>query len=458
MTTALAEVMGAGIDVPVVGGGCRPYVNLDDAATTPVFAAVWKRLSQVLPLYGSVNRGAGYKSLLSTRFIEEAKTAIFSFCDASTEDDVLQFGVNTTSCVNHLARRLCADSKPTVLVSELEHTSNLLPWMKHANVLRFRTSSEEEVDLNHLEDLLKRNRVQLVVTTAASNVTGQLVDVHQVARIAHAHGARVFVDAAQFVAHRRIDRRRNSSPEHLDYLSFAAHKMYAPFGIGVLVGPRDTYTTGWPDQPGGGAVTYLDDNGLVWARVEEREQGGTPNFPGIIALSEACKVLKQIGFDKIEEHETSLIRCAAEHIGNLPHVDVYHPLDARRHDYLPVFSFRVHVVPHDLVAAYLGYERAIGVRSGNFCQYSLVARLLGIPPAEQERVHIEMKQGRLRVPHGIVRASCGLDTSFSDLEALGEALRHLTARGPSAKYVQNAFGDYRPEDWPEAEIPVLRDE
>jgi cysteine desulfurase / selenocysteine lyase len=251
----LARTVGDDVPVPVFGGRCVRYVNLDNAATTPPLEAVWQKLAEVIPWYGSVHRGAGFKSAVSTRVLDQSVQIIRRFSDASSGSDMVLFGSNTTACVNHLARRLNLTPKSTVVISAAEHTSNVLPWKKYCPVIEAPADGSGAIDLTRLEQVLKSRQVRLVAVANASNVTGAIQDVYGVARLAHSHGAEVFVDAAQLIAHRKLERRSPDSPEHLDYVVYAGHKMYAPFGVGVLVGPRHVFEDGWPDQPGGGTVS-----------------------------------------------------------------------------------------------------------------------------------------------------------------------------------------------------------
>lgn len=445
--TPLTGLLGDDLRVPIFGGGTSRYVNLDNAATTPPFEQVWARLAKVMPWYGSIHRGAGFKSVLSTRVFETALQQILNFSDGQPKTDTLILGWNTTSCVNLLARRLELDRDSLVVVSEIEHTSNILPWKKHATVATCPGGADGLVDLDRLESILKSRRTRLVAVTAASNVTGAIVDVHAVARVAHRYGAEIFVDAAQLVAHRKLERRAADSPDHLDYVAYAGHKMYAPFGIGVLVGSRETFSHGWPDAPGGGTISLIDGDEIMWADLPERERGGTPNFPGVIALAEACNILAEIGFERIIEHERALISHARARFTELSGISIHRPLDVKGPDTIALFPFSLSRYHPSLVGACLGVEYAIGVRAGHLCQYELVRRLLGVSENERKRIFAEVSSGDRRHLYGIVRASCSLGTTTHDIDALADALHELLERGPKARYVQGLNGEYQVQDW-----------
>lgn len=439
------KLLGDDVRVPIFGGGFRRYVNLDNAATTPPFQRVWDKLAEVMPVYGSIHRGAGFKSLYSTRLFEQALEQIFSFSDGDHNRDVLVLGCNTTSCINHLARRLGLDRESVVIVSELEHSSNLLPWRKHARVIECRASANGIVDLEHLDDLLRKHSTRLVAVSGASNVTGAIVDVHAVATLAHRYGAQVFVDAAQLVAHRKLDRRPSYSTEHLDFVAFAAHKMYAPFGIGVLVGDKQTFVSGWPDSAGGGTVQLIDGEEIMWADIPNREQGGTPNYSGVITLAEACAILTEIGFDNIARHERELISQSKEIFSDIPSLVLHREFFG---DSTPVFPFSMRGFHHALVGAFLGTEHAIGVRTGHLCQHALIRRLLNISETERMKTRTDVASGDNRSLYGIVRASCGLGNTIEDLVDLSNALQSLAEDGPKANYTQSLHGEYEVVETP----------
>jgi selenocysteine lyase/cysteine desulfurase len=442
----LAELLGADLEVPVWGGGQRRYTNLDYAATTPPLRQVWARIEAVLPWYGSVHRGAGFKSVVSSRLLDEAQHRILTFAGGNPDRDALLLASNTTTAVNALARRLGLRPSDVVVTSEIEHSSNLLPWRKHATVLPCPTDPDGTLDLTHLSELLAEHAVSLIAVTAASNVTGALPDIHAVARLAHDHGARVFVDAAQLVAHRKLDRRPHDSAEHLDFVAFAGHKMYAPFGVGVVLGPRSAFEDGWPDSPGGGTLTLIDGPLLVWSQLPDRELGGTPNYLGVVSLAAACEALEAIGFDRIGAHEAALVRHARAVLGALEGLNMLRSFTTSGSD-IALFPFAVTGYHHGLVAAILGAEWGIGVRSGHLCQYELVRRLLRVSSEKRAEIREEVLSGDRRRLYGVVRASCGLGTTTRDLDLLADALRVLIADGPRAQYAQTSDGRFSIPGW-----------
>jgi selenocysteine lyase/cysteine desulfurase len=452
-TIPLARLLGDNIQVPLLGGERSRYINLDNAATTPPFQRVWDRLGEVMPWYGSIHRGAGFKSVISTQLLEESLATILRFSDGDPATDMLALGWNTTSCLNHLARRLQLNNDSFVVTSDTEHSSNILPWRKHAKVLECRASADGKLDYDYLENLIKKNPVALVAVTGASNITGAVTDIHRVASLAHQYGARVLIDAAQLVAHRKIERRPAGSADHLDFVVYGAHKMYAPFGIGVLVASKEIFREGWPDVVGGGTIKLIDGEEIIWSDLPERESGGTPNFPGVIALAEACKVINEIGFDKIEEHEGALLQRASEKLSGVPHISIFRPLDGPNHQGAAVIPFSLPRYHHSLVAAFLGAERGIGVRAGHLCQFELMRRFLNVTKEQRIKVREDIKAGDKRSLYGVVRASCGLGTTTTDIDTLAEALHDLAAGRLKGQYEQGIDGEYRARDWAPA-LPI----
>ncbi len=272
---------------PLLDGRRVPYVNLDNAATTPPLRAVVEAVGDLLPLYASVHRGTGYKSRVTTAAYERARETVGAFVGADPDRDVVVFGRHTTDAVNLLARSLDADPDAVVLTTLLEHHSNDLPWRARGRVLHVGARPDGALDLDHLDRLLARHagRVALLAVTGASNVTGVVPPVHDLAARVHAVGGRILVDAAQLAAHRRIDMLPHDDPRHLDFVALSAHKMYAPFGTGALVGRRDLFGPR-PHQPGGGTVRAVTVDGVAWADLPDREEGGSPNVIGAVALAD----------------------------------------------------------------------------------------------------------------------------------------------------------------------------
>jgi len=410
-TPPLLPVVGADLRVPLVTGGSARYANLDNAASTPALAAVADHVTRVLPHYSSVHRGAGHASLVSTALYEETRTAVAAFVGARAGDAVIVTR-NTTDALNLLAGAV--PDQPglpgDVVHLDVEHHANLLPWRRRRTVPAAATLGET---LERLDDALRRRPAALVAVTGASNVTGEVLPVPELAALAHRHGARIAVDGAQLVPHRRVD----LAAWDVDYLAFSGHKLYAPFGAGVLVGRRDWLDAAPPHLAGGGAVREVTLDGARWAAAPERHEGGTPNVLGAAALAEACRTLGALPGGSLERHEHALLARLTAGLEALPGVAplrIWPDSD----DQVGVAGFSV--AGHDAgrIAAYLSAEHGIGVRDGRFCAHPLLARL-----------------GH---DGGALRASLGAGSRSEDVDRLLGALERLLSEGEGWTYARSA--------------------
>jgi cysteine desulfurase/selenocysteine lyase len=439
------DVVGADEFVPVLDGTLSRYINLDNAASTPALRKVMETVNRFMHWYSSVHRGAGFKSRVATQAYEDAREIVLDFVGADPTTHIAIFGKNTTEAINKLAARLALGADDVVLVSQLEHHSNDLPWRARARVEHVRADALGGLDEAHLDVLLERfaGRVRMVAVTGGSNVTGHVPDIHRIAAKAHAAGAQIFVDAAQLAPHRAIDMRALDDPAHLDYIAISAHKMYAPFGTGVLIGRRDTFERGAPDQRGGGTVKFVSQDDVSWADGPDRDEAGSPNVVGAVALAAAMQALSREGMDRLAQHEEMLTAHALAGLAAIPGVRVYGDADpAHASDRLGVITFNIGSLPHALVAAILSTEYAIGVRNGCFCAHPYLMHLLGIDAAEAAELRRDLLAGDGRAMPGMVRISFGLCNTLAEIDAFLAAIK-VIARGEFAgAYTQDEAGGY----------------
>ena len=369
------EVVGVDEVVPLLGGGLVPYVNLDNAATTPPLRAVVDAVQRFLPMASSVHRGSGYKSRLSTEMFEDARQAVGDLVGADPDRDVVVFTKNTTEAINRFAHTMTVPEDSVVLTTVLEHHSNLLPWRRRGQVVHVRASADGVIDENDLDAQLAAHagHVALLAVTGASNVTGIVPAIHQMAAKVHTVGGRILVDAAQLAGHRPIDMGRHDTAEHLDAIALSAHKMYAPYGSGALITARDCLGAD-PDECGGGTVHAVTLDDVVWADLPHRAEAGSPNLLGAVAFAAAIRRLQEIGMDAIAAHEDRLTIYAQEQLAALDGVSVFGPAAPG----LGIIPFTVTGWHHQLIAAVLAHEHGIGVRSGCFCAQPYVHHLLGL--------------------------------------------------------------------------------
>ena len=299
-TEPLARLLGDGVEVECADGSARRYVNLDNAASTCAMTEVWSAVEAFMPLYSSVHRGSGAMSQFATAAFEDARDAVREFVGGRPEDEVVLVR-NTTEAINVLAEALPSGTR--VLSSAAEHHANMLPWRRHdVTVMPMPGSSEELLAGCERALAAARPGIDLLAVTGASNVTGEVWPVAELAALAHRHGAQLFVDAAQLAPHRAID----MAGSGIDHLALSGHKLYAPLGAGALIGDGARLRSGAPLLRGGGAVELVTLDDVLWAGGPARHEAGSPNVVGAVALGAACRRLRAIGMDAVAARERAL--------------------------------------------------------------------------------------------------------------------------------------------------------
>ncbi|MDO5751511.1 aminotransferase class V-fold PLP-dependent enzyme [Arthrobacter sp.] len=424
----LLPVVGQDLPAPLIQGGQVRYANLDYAASAPAIAEVAAHLNEILPYYASVHRGAGYASQVSTSVYENARKIVAEFVGARPDDTVI-FTRHTTDSLNLLAgcvesllkQRGFAEGRSNVhgevLYLDIEHHANLLPWqgLPHRSVVAAHSIAST---LARVETQLRAGNVLLLAVTGASNVTGEVLPVAELATLAHQYGARIVVDAAQLAPHRRID----LAATGIDYLAFSGHKLYAPFGAGVLVGRPDWLNSGTPHLSGGGAVKEVRLESVLWTEGPARHEAGSPNVLGAATLAKAASALAALDADDWHHHEQLLRKHLIDGLEGLEGVNV-HSLFTDGQDYpecgsIGVVNFSVTGYDAGLVAAYLSAEHGVGVRDGKFCAHPLL--------------------NRLGLPSGSLRASFGVGSQREDAQRLIDGISALLRDGLKWDYVVDA--------------------
>jgi len=447
------EVAGVDARVPVYNGQSVRYVNFDNAATTPPFAAVLDSIQEYGQYYSSVHRGTGFKSLLSTHVYEQCRHIMGEFVGADPEYHTVLFTCNATHALNKVARRLAPAPDDAVIITQMEHHSNILPWRQRGcRVLTAKVNDADgTLNVADLETKLRENsgRVKAVSVTGASNVTGNMPPIRRIARMAHEHGAWFVVDGTQLAPHRPIRMGGPDDPERIDFLALSGHKMYAPFGCGLLVAPAAVFQGDPPDVVGGGTVHAVTSDRVVWHDLPEREEPGTPNVIGAMTLARAARRFQEIGMDRIVEHERDLARYCLKRLMEIDGLRIYGQADPEMEaDRLGVFAVEARGLSHSLLAAVLGYEWGIGVRNGCFCAQPYVRELLGISAAEMNGIVDKLSAGDHASVPGLVRVSLGIYNTRQEIDYLADALRSILTAGPQARYALDPqYQDYVPEGW-----------
>lgn len=416
-------VVGVNTKVPLVSGEYVDEINFDNAATTPPLRGVIQEIVDFAPWYSSIHRGTGYKSTLSSDVYEQGRKTIKKFVNADDTRDIVIYTKNTTESINMLSYKLSQDNKQQIILStEMEHLANDLPWRDKFQVEYIVIDKYGKLSLADLEKkLIKHNgNVKLVTVTGASNVTGYINPIFKIAKLAHQYGAQILVDGAQLVPHAPIDMKPYDSPEHIDYLVFSAHKMYAPFGIGVLIGNKNTFEKGEPVYKGGGGVRLVSRQFIEWDNPPTKDEVGTPNVIGVAALITAIETLNSIGMDVIHEYENNLINYAIVGLNKIPDIKLYCRSD-QDENRVSLISFTIQGINHNIVAEILAREAGIAVRSGFFCAHLYVEKLLNLSNEDLEYLH---NHHDVPIP-GLVRISFGIYNNYHEIDRLLEFLNRI---------------------------------
>jgi selenocysteine lyase/cysteine desulfurase len=406
-------LIGRGVQVPTLEG-IRPFINLDNGASTPTFAPIWKAVCQAWRRPEPIQR----------EIINEVKSICARVLGASLAIYDLVFTSNTTEAINLAAESLGNESEPgiepVVLNTLLEHNSNELPWrtIPGGSLIRLSVDAEGFIDLNELETLLRaynqqgqygKKRIKLVAISGASNVLGVYNDLTEISRIVHRYGARLLVDAAQLVAHRKVD----AESCGIDYLAFSAHKVYAPFGSGGLVVRKG----------------LLKFNPAELALIQS---SGEENAGGIAALGKALVLLERIGLDVIQEEEQTLTGHALRGLAQIPGLTVFGIKDPASPHFARkggVIVFRIEGMLANRVARELAEQGGIGARSGCHCAHLLVKHLLHIPPTQALLQGLILTLFPQVALPGITRVSLGIENSAGEIDTLIDVLGKI-ARQP----------------------------
>ena len=350
----------------------RPLVYLDNAATTQKPRAVVEAMTEeYYSVNANVHRGVHYLSQQATELHEQARGNVQNFINARSEAEII-FTRGTTESLNLVAfsfGEAFLKEGDEVLVSVMEHHSNIVPWQmlreRKGIVLKVIPMTDEgEIDLETYKNLFSP-RTRLVSIAHVSNVLGTVNPVKEMTAIAHAHGAKVLVDGAQSVPHRRVD----VQDIGCDFLTFSGHKIYGPTGIGVLYGREELLEKMPPYQGGGEMIARVSFEKTTYERLPFKFEAGTPDFVGSHALAVALDYVRGIGQDIIAAHEADLTRYAMEQMSLISGMKIYGT--AREKD--AVISFNVGDI-HPLDLGTLLDRLGIAIRTGHHCAQPLMAR------------------------------------------------------------------------------------
>jgi cysteine desulfurase / selenocysteine lyase len=385
--------------------GGKPLVYLDNAASSQKPKAVIDALADYYTRYNAnVHRGIHTLSEEATDEYEKARRKIQAFINASSPAELI-FVRNTTEAINLVAHSFGQRVKEgdEILLSEMEHHSNLVPWQLLADRsgarLRFLPLFDDgTIDMSALPGLLSQ-RTRIVAVSHVSNVLGTINPVEEIARQAHAAGAVVLLDAAQSVPHLPVDVQALGC----DFLAFSGHKMLGPMGVGVLWGRRELLESMPPFLGGGNMIMQVDLDHSTYNELPDKFEAGTPDAGGAIALGVAVDYLSAVGMENVRRHERNLTDYALEVLMGLDDVALYGPKLADSRGAVIAFNF-ADIHPHDLGT--LLDRDGVAIRAGHHCCQPLMRRLGQVATA---------------------RASFYLYNSRDEVDVLAEALGHAKA-------------------------------
>ena len=349
-------------------------VYLDNAATTQKPETVLNALQRYyVNSNANVHRGVHTLAEEATAAYEACRSRVARFVNAPDERGVIIVR-NATEALNLVARSWGATltAGDEVLLSEMEHHSNLVPWILLARergvVLRHLPITDSgELDMAALPGMLSR-RTQIVALTAMSNVLGTINPIAELTEAAHRVGAVMVVDAAQSVPHMPVDFQALG----IDFLAFSAHKAYGPTGVGFLVAKPELLERMEPISGGGEMIRAVHLDSATWNDIPHKFEAGTPNIADAAAFPAALDLLEELGMDAVRAHEHDLVRYALERLRSLGWLELHGPLDpARRGGLVSFVDPEIH--PHDL--AQVLDTRGIAIRAGHHCAQPLMHRL-----------------------------------------------------------------------------------
>jgi selenocysteine lyase/cysteine desulfurase len=405
--------IGKNLMVPTVNGTVRS-IHLDNSASTPTFLPAWDAFRRSLSLSESM-RG---------KIAEEVSRICLDYLGASGSSYEVVFTSNATEAINVVAESLIREGsgewQQVIVGSLLEHSSNDLPWRKIPDLtfIRLSVNGHGIFDLDELTQHLReynqegkhgRKRVRMVALSGASNVLGVCNDLAAISSIVHQYGAELLVDGAQLVPHRKVE----MGASGIDYLAFSAHKVYAPFGTGVLVVRKG----------------LLNFSGHQMERIRS---SGEENTAGIAALGKVLSILDRIGMPLIENEEQKLTERALEQLSRIKGLKIYGIQEKESPDFerkLGVIAFNMERVLSFRVGKELAFRDGIGVRVGCHCAHITVKHILQVSQGLERFQHLIQKLlPALQFP-GVVRMSLGLANSDEDVDRLMEGLTRISSAG-----------------------------
>ena len=404
-------------------GKCIDGINFDNAATTPPIKSSIEYIKKLSNTYASIGRGTGQKAEITTNLYKESKNFLMTFFNIKDKEKYVVIYVNnTTEGINKLAKTLIKEPNEIILTSRMEHHSNDLPWRNRGKVEYIEVDENGRLKIQELEEKLKTNygRVKYVSLTGASNVTGYINDIHFIAKLVHKYDAKLIVDGAQLVPHRRVNISGNADNEQIDFLVFSSHKIYSPFGVGVIIGLKEDFANADPDYLGGGTVDLVLDNEITYLPPPDKNEAVTLNFLGVMGLINSLRIINTIGYDYIEKQEKILLDHTIKGFNSIPKLINYGDTNDIS-DRLGIATFNLENMYHHDVAEILAKKKGISVRHGWFCAHPYCRRLMNVSEADAK----EFLENPTKKMLGMVRVSFALYNSIDEVNMFLNVLEDI---------------------------------
>ncbi len=457
-----SSTTGIDVEYALASGETSRRIYLDSTASTLQLGVVKDVMEKYLPYYANTHTTVHFNAQLSTREFDWAHNMCIDFVDADSEEYGCFFvGSGATGGLNRIARTLSKKrpERDVVITSIMEHHSNDLPHRKNfKKVVHIPVVMTEKgmgaIDMKAMEAALEKygERVNYVSVTGVSNVTGIVNPIYDIAELAHKQGALMIVDAAQMAAHVPIQMSGHDNPaRNLDMVAMSGHKIYTPSSPGVVITRKELFSGIEPDEVGGGMVDDVyTEHYLSTDNFPDREEAGTPNIAGAIALATVLYTLKTIGMDVINEEETEIVSYAVKQLNEVEDVVVYGHKDPDSCQRAGAVSINVRDMHHSLTAAILNDYFNIAVRNACFCAHPYVREMISDDLGEQmEGLTNEELEVLADLHRGMVRASFGIYNTKSDVDALVYAMSEIASNkafyksqyheGSGDSYFHNSF-------------------
>ncbi len=430
--------VGINTEYRLASGQKSRRIYLDSTASTLQLGLVRDVISKYMPFYSSTHTNVHFGAQLTSAEFDWAHNMVLSFVNADPKTYTAFFvGSGTTGGINRIARAM-REKRPqrdVVITSIMEHHSNDLPHRRHyEKVVHVPTQINNGnfgcIDIQQIERALQEygDKVNYVAVTGVSNVTGIKNPIYEIAELAHQYDTLILVDAAQMAAHVPIKMGDPENPaRNIDMLALSGHKMYAPSSPGVVITRQDLFCGIEPTEVGGGMIDDVySDYYLPTDHFPDREEAGTPNIVGAIALATVMQMLQTIGMDFIDQRESTIVRQAIDRLEKITDVIVYGDTDPHKSSRTGALSFNIKGMDHALSAVILNDYFNISVRNACFCAHLYVREMISDELSEAvDQLSNQELEALAELHRGMVRASFGIYNNRVDVVALADAVQQI---------------------------------